>query len=89
MTKKITKTETAQTHKGASRKLAPLFFFLRVTIYAEKELFNLSFASFFLSRRVDESFTRIITGIRETKFDGRRESQFRLTPLHYIYSTEL
>jgi hypothetical protein len=40
MTKKITKTETAQTHKGASRKLAPLFFFLRVTIYAEKELFN-------------------------------------------------
>ena len=34
-----------------------------------------------LSRRVDESFTRIIAGIRETKFDGRRESQFRLTPL--------
>ena len=43
-----------------------------------------------LSRRVDESFTRIITGrvnensvriIRETKFDDRRESQFRLTPL--------
>jgi hypothetical protein len=27
MTKKITKTETAQTHKGASRKLAPLFSF--------------------------------------------------------------
>ena len=38
-----------------------------------KQLYTIVLASFYLSRRVDENSVRIII---ETKFDGRRESQF-------------
>ena len=51
-----------------------------------KQLYTIVLASFYLSRRVDENSVRIII---ETKFDGRRESQFLsalrfLTPNFYL-----